>query len=152
MCVEETFPLHVAAKASQSTNKELRRQVTNGPLKLQGCDRASSGSGDPIGYSRRRILQAAITKQLTPLGMSASAAARAAFVFTDEGQTRRAPGELFQHGKTILVIAPAGASVRNLFFDVSLSDATDRAIAAIVIDINKVVAFVDSVLNNERPK
>jgi hypothetical protein len=151
MRVEKTFPLHIAAEAAQFTTKEFRRQVNNGPLKLQGCDRGSSGSGDPIGYSRRRILQAAITKRLTPLGVSASTAAAAAYRFTDEGQTRRQPSETFEHGKTLLLVSPEGATVKNVFFDVTLSDATDRTVAAIVVDLNKLVEAVDSVLN-ERPK
>jgi hypothetical protein len=145
----ETFPLHVAAAAAQFTPKEFRRQVNNGPLKLQGCDRGSSGSGDPIGYSRRRILQAAITKRLTPLGVSPSAAARAAFQFSDEGQTGRRPGELFPNGKTLLLVSPEGATVKSVLYDAPHTDVTDRAVAAITIDLNRVAQEVDDFISKE---
>src|ERR1700676_534668 len=119
MNVVQTYPLHVAAKAARFKPREFRRQVNNGFFRLQGCDRASSGSGDHIGYSRRRVLQAATTKWLTDLGVSISTASTAARKFSDEGQTGRNPGELFKHGKTVLLVKPDGATVKNIFFDTS---------------------------------
>ena len=152
MSVEKTCLLHDAATAARFKPREFRRQVNNGFFELQGCDRAPSGSGDHAGYSRRRILQAATTKWLTDLGVSISKASTAAFKFSDEGQTGRAPGELFQHGKTILVMAPEpeGAHVKNFFFDASLSDISERRVSVILVDLNKVVDQVDSVLNSQK--
>ncbi len=148
MNVGKTYPLHLAAKAAQYKEREFRRQVTNGFFKLQGCDRASTGSGDHIGYSRRRVEQAATTKWLTNLGVSISTASDAALKFSDEGQTGRAPGELFEHGKTILVIGPDGATVKNFFFDAAFTDVNNRAVCAVTVDLNKVVEQIDAVLNN----
>jgi len=148
MNVGKTYPLHIAAEAAKYKEREFRRQVSNGFFELHGCDRASTGSGDHIGYSRRRVLQAATTKWLTNLGVSISTASDASLKFSDEGQTGRAPGELFKHGKTILVIGPEGATIRNIFSDTSLTDISDNAACAIV-NLNKVVESVDTVLNQE---
>jgi hypothetical protein len=147
MNVDKTYPLHVAAKAARFKPREFRRQVNNGFFRLQGCDRASSGSGDHIGYSRRRVLQAATTKWLTDLGVSISTASAAARKFSDEGQTGRAPGELFEHGKTFLLIGRDGATAENVFWDASFSDVSKRAICAITVDLSKVVEQVDATLN-----
>jgi hypothetical protein len=108
MNVVQTYPLHVAAKAARFNSREFRRQVNNGFIALQGCDRASTGSGDHAGYSRRRILQAATTKWVTALGVSFSTASVAALEFTDLGNINREPGELFEHGKTLLIIGARG--------------------------------------------
>jgi hypothetical protein len=147
-----TWPLRTVALAAEMKPRALRQWFETSVITLQGNDRKSTGPGDHCGLSRQRAYQAAIVQHLNRLGMTVSRAAAAAFQFSDRGNSGRQPGELFQHGKTILVVGSEGAIVKTVFFDVTLSDATDRAIAAIVIDINKVVAFVDSVLNNERPK
>jgi hypothetical protein len=144
MNVIQTYPLHVAAKAARFKPRELRRQVNNGFIALQGCDRASTGSGVHAGSSRRRILQAATTKWLTDLGVSISTASAAARKFSDEGQTGRAPGELFEHGKTALILTPQGATVKNIFSDTSFSDVS--SCSACVITLNRVVEQVDTVL------
>ena len=147
MNVGKTYPLHLAAKAAQYKEREFRRQVNNGFFKLQGCDRASAGSGDHIGYSRRRVLQAATTKWPTNLGVSISTASPAALRFSDEGQTGRAPGELFEHGKTILVIGPDGATVKNVAFDASLAEVSKRDVCTITVHLDKVVEQIEAVLN-----
>jgi hypothetical protein len=148
MHVEKTYPLHVAAKAARYKEREFRRQVNNGFFRLQGCDRASSGSGDFAGYSRRRVLQAATTKCLTDLGVKISTASAAARKFSDEGQTGRAPSELFEHGKTVLVIGPGSTTVQNIFFDASLADVSKRAVSAVTVDLNQVAQQVDATINN----
>src|SRR5216684_2685930 len=117
MNVGKTYPLRVAVEAAKYKEREFRRQVSNGFFKLRGCDRASTGSGDHIGYSRRRVLHAATTKWQTNLGVSISTASDAALKFSDEGQTGRAPGEVFEHGKSLLLVSPEGATVKNIFFD-----------------------------------
>ena len=96
--------------------------------------------------SRNRILQIAIIESLTGIGVALSAASEAALKFTDEGQAGRSPGELFEHGKTVLVIGPDGTTVKNVFFDASLADVSKRAFCVITVDLNKVVEMVDSTL------
>jgi hypothetical protein len=153
MPVQDTYPMPIAVKAAGfKSTMEFRRQVYLGPLSLQSCDKESTGSGVPVGYSRNRILQAAFMKKLTPLGLTAAAAARHAFVFTDQFQPDRAAGQLYPEGRTILVVTAEGAKVVNTNFDVTLTDATDRAETCLVIDCNQIVQQVDAVLNNESSK
>jgi hypothetical protein len=147
MSLAETYPPHVAAKAAGTTTKIIRRRLDHRSIELQGCDRKSTGSGDWVGFSRNRILQIAIIEYLTKLGVSVSRASRAALTFTDNGQTGRAPGELFEHCKTILVIGPEGAAVKNFFFGASLDDVSNRSACAITVDLNRVVELVDTALS-----
>jgi hypothetical protein len=146
MSIAETYPLNVAAKAAGTNTKKLRSRLDHGSIKLRGSDRKSTGSGDWVGLSRNRILQIAIIETLTGIGVTLSAASTAALTFTDEGQASRSPGELFEHGKTVLVIAPDGTTVKNVFFDASLADVSKRAKCAITVDLNKVAELVDATL------
>jgi hypothetical protein len=150
MNVEKTYPLCIAAKAAQLKNREFRRQVENNFIPLQGCDRPSTGTGVPTGYSRRRIAQAAITKSMTLEGVSISTAASAALSFTDEGQTGRAPGELFPCGQTLLTLDAGVASVRNVFHDTPIMDVTKHGACTIIVDLNRVVEKVDTVLDSQK--
>jgi hypothetical protein len=148
MNVVQTYPLHVAAKAARFKPREFRRQVNNGFIALQGCDRASTGSGDHAGYSRRRILQAATTKWLTALGVSFSTASAAALEFTDLGNIDREPGELFEHGKTVLLITPDDVTVKNIFPDTLFSDVSNCSACVITVDLSRVTEQVDKALND----
>ncbi len=91
-------------------------------------------------------------KWLAAVNVPASTASAAALKFTDEAQTGRTAGQLFERGKTILIITPDGAAVRNVFFDATLADATDRSVCAITLDMNKVVERVAAILKNEKVK
>jgi hypothetical protein len=144
MHVEKTYPLHIAAAAAQSKPREFRRKVDNGFLAFKGCDRASTGTGDPAGYSQRRILQAAIIKGAGRL-VSSSTASDAALKFTDEGNLGRAPGELYPHGRTVLLITPDDATVKNLFSYTSLSDVSNST-WTVIVDLNRLAEQVSTVL------
>jgi hypothetical protein len=145
------YPLNIAALAARYKDREFRRYIDSGFFQMQRCDRASTGSGDHAGYSRRRIMQAAITKSLTNLGVSISTASAAALAFSDEGQTDRAPGELFEYGKTLLVILPDGSTtVKNVFGDASLEEISTDAACSIVVKINKIVAQVDAIIGTTK--
>jgi hypothetical protein len=109
-------------------------------------DKLPSGSGDPHLMSIETVLQLAITVELVGLRVQPKAAARAARKFTDEGQTGRAPGVCFGHGKTILVITPDGATVRNLDFTASIFEAVNDDVS-IVVDLNRIVERVHNVLS-----
>ncbi len=142
------YPLRVAAAAAQITTGDFRHSIDNGTFKLQGCDLTTSGSGEPFGYSIRRILQAAITEQIKPLGLPTPAAARAACEFTDIGNIGRQPGELYQHGRTLLVISPDGTTIKNIPHGALLTDISNSA-CFICVDLNRIVEQVNSVLDNE---
>jgi hypothetical protein len=152
MNVGTTYPLHVAASAAGYKPREFRRLVDNGFAALQGCDRMSTGTGVPTGYSRRRILQAATMKQITPLDVSASTASAAALAFSDEGQTSRAAGQLFNHGRTLLVIDAGGPIIKNVFHDTPWTEISKHGPCAIIVDLNQVVASVDAELNKHSQK
>src|SRR5450432_3112715 len=78
---------------------------------LSRKDKRSRGSGDPSLKSIETVYGIAITADLVKLGVTAKRAARAALAFTNEGQTGRAPGACYAHGKTILLVTPDGAAV-----------------------------------------
>jgi hypothetical protein len=147
-----TWPLRTVALAAEMKPRALRQWFETNVLTLRGNDRKSKGPGDHCGLSRQRAYQAAIVQHLNKLGMTVSRGAAAALQFSDCGNLGRLPGELFQYGKTILVIGPDGATAQNCFYDVSHIDVTDRAVAAITLDLNKVVEHVDTILNNESCK
>jgi hypothetical protein len=56
----------------------------------------------------------------------------------------------FPHGKTILVLTPAGASVKHIMHDATLADVSNREISVTAVDMNKIIKKVDDVLQNER--
>jgi hypothetical protein len=145
MSVARTYPLRIAAAAAKVSEKTLRRWQDNHIIVLRGNDLTTSGTGNPCGWSRNRILQAAVTEPLLKNGVSLSTAAKAAFKVSDEGQTGRAPGELFKHGKTMLFLDPDGPKVKNILFDATLADVSNRGVC-IFIDINRIVDSVDTTL------
>lgn len=148
MSLTETYPLNIAAKAAGTKIKKLRSRLDHGSIELRGCDRKSSGSGDWVGLSRNRILQIAIIESLTGIGVALSAASEAALKFTDEGQTGRSPGQLFDHGKAVLLITPDGTTVKNIFSDTSFSDVSNCSACVISVDLSRVVEQVDNALSN----
>jgi hypothetical protein len=106
-------------------------------------DRLATSSGHRHLRSIETVHQIAITDVLTRLGLSAKFAARAARKFTDEGQTGRAPGALFDRGATVLLVTPEGASVRNVFADTSFADVCNSA--SVILVCNHIVQQVDAV-------
>jgi len=142
-----TWPLRTVAHAAQMKPRALRQWLDTKVMKLRGNDRKSTGPGNHCGLSRQRAYQAAIVQHLNRHGVSVSSAAKAAFEFSDCGNMGRAPGEVFEHGKTwLLIIGPDSAIVKNIFDDTSLIDISDNA-ACIIVDLNKIVEQVDAVLN-----
>jgi hypothetical protein len=75
-------------------------------------DKASSGSGDHRQFSRETINRIAIAKKLIDLGIPASPANQAAALFI----------ELYQFGRTLLVLKSSGAQIINADFNAALSD------------------------------
>jgi hypothetical protein len=143
-----TWPLRTVALAADMKPRALRQWFETSVITLQGNDRKSTGPGDHCGLSRQRAYQAAIVQHLNKLGMTVSRAAAAAFRFTDEGQTGRAPSRLFEHGLSVLCISEKGATVRNCFYDVSHTEITNQCAAIITVDLNRIVQQVDAVLES----
>jgi hypothetical protein len=145
MTSAQTWRLRDVAQAAEMKPRALRQAFEIGALKLSGTDRKSTGSGSYVGISKPRAYQAAIMKHLHRSGLSIPHAARAAFEFSNVGNIDRAPGKCFEHGKTVLILTPQGATVRNIYPDTSFSEVSSSA-CVIYVDLNRVVEQVNTVL------
>jgi hypothetical protein len=151
--ITRTFPLShytlgIAANAAGMTPRTYRRLIDTNILPLRCNDLKSQGSGDYIGLSRNRILQAATTQYLhESLHISLSAAAQAALTFSDESQPGRAAGDCFAIGKTLLVVRPTGTVVINPQFGADSTDLADDCFGCTFVDCGKIAKQVDTILN-----
>jgi hypothetical protein len=145
----KTWPVRRAAEAAGMKQRALSQCFAIGALKLSGKDKKATGSGSRVALSKPRAYQAALMKQLHRNGLSFPHAARLAFEFSDVANINRAPGDLFAHGTTLLVVTPDGATVKNIFSDTSLADISNSA-CVITVNCNQIVQQVDAVLNKER--
>jgi hypothetical protein len=143
----QTWSPHDAARAAGMNARPLRQWSSTGVLPLRGNDRKSTGAGNHSGYSRPRILQAAITRQLNLHGVSVSRAAKAAFEFTDCGNMGRGASELFIRGRTLLCLRPDNAMVVNAPYDADFSNLANCLASLVAIDLKIIVDQVDAVLN-----
>ena len=121
-----TWPLSVVAQAARLNPRALRQWFDTDVLNFRATDKRSPGTGCPVGLSRNRAYQAAIVAHLNRHGLPPSKAARAALEFSDNGNAGRAVGEVYSVGKTILVIGPDSAIVKNVFSDTSFSEGERR--------------------------
>jgi hypothetical protein len=146
---KKTWPLNKNAEAAGMKPRAVRRWTETGVITLQGNDRMPDGPGCPAGFSRQRVYQTAIVRHLVKLGVPASDAALAAFEFTDRGNKNRAPGQLFEHGRTILQMGPRPNEpvVRNVDYDAAFSDVCNLSPCVIQLDCKTVVDEVDAILN-----
>lgn len=138
-----TYPTGVAGKATGTQLATLQRYLQRNHITLQPCDVPSRGCGENRGLSLRRVLQIALTTELSRIGIGPSRGAKAAFEFSDRGNPNRAVGELYPLGQTLLVGLPRGESkVINVPPDKSISDVLSNDNAAFIIDCGSVVAKV----------
>jgi hypothetical protein len=142
-----TWPPRETAVAADVETSTLRQWFGTGVLKYRSDDKHKTGTGHQVGLSRSRVYEAKIIQQLNRLGVTVSRAASAAFVFTLNGGDGRAAGHLYPMAKTVLVISPNDAVVANVDFDARVTDLSNNGVA-LVLDLNKVVADVDAVLNS----
>jgi hypothetical protein len=146
----KTYPTGVAVKVTDTPEPTLQRMFQRHHVTLQPCDVPSKGCGENRGLSIRRILQIAITTELSLVGIGPSRGAKAAFEFTDRGNPGRAVGELYKIGRTLLVGLPRGESkVVNIPPDSSIIDVLSNDSAAFLIDCGAVVAKVMSKLDTQ---
>jgi hypothetical protein len=115
----------------------LGRWQDRNTLKPSRQDKASSGSGDHRLFSRETVNRIAIAKRLIDLGIAASQANRAALLFN----------ELFEFGRTLLVISVSGSQIVNAEFNAALTDICGRPFhSAVIIDLGQITAAVDQAL------
>jgi hypothetical protein len=105
--------LCTAAKIDTAT---LKNWISREPyaLRLSDGDRRAIGTGRQHLFTYRTVMQAAICAEFVVLGLSPRRAGAFAELFMNLGEggqgnaKRRAPGELFPTGSTVLVAYPAG--------------------------------------------
>jgi hypothetical protein len=133
------------SRITRTPEPTLAQRIDRGIFKLSRRDKLSSGSGTYREFSRITTIKFTIAQKFVELNIGAGPAHEAASLFTDQSQPGRAAGECFEHGKTVLLITPDGATVRNLDFSANIFDMLNDGVL-IAIDLNKVVADVDAVL------
>jgi len=127
----------------------IQRYLQRNHITLQPCDIPSRGCGQNRGFSLRRIMQFAITAELTRVGIIPSRAAQAAFEFSDRGGRGRGIGELFPLGQTLLVGLPGGEHrVVNLPPDLSIPDVMAHQSVAFIINCSTIVANITKKLES----
>jgi hypothetical protein len=149
MSVGTTYSIGVAAEAARTIPRKIRNLIDTNVTPLRANDLKAQGSGSRIGLSRNRILQIAEIVVLLKSGVSLSNAAKAALQFSDRASTGREAGELYEHGKSVLVIGPEGATVKNILYDATLADVS-HGVCTITVDLNRIVESVDSTLKEAR--
>jgi hypothetical protein len=95
-------------------------------------------------------LQIALTAELVRLGIPVKRAATAALAFTDSGNVKRQPGELFADGYTMLILGPDPDrwEVVNVTDASRLVDAFTRYSGAAMVLIDQLHEHVRGALAN----
>jgi hypothetical protein len=144
----KTYPAGVVAVATGTSLPTLQRYRQQGHIDFQPCDVASAGSGEKCGYSARRVFQVALITELSHISIGPSRAAKAAFEFSDKGNTGRPVGELYPRGTTFLVGLPRGENrVVNVPPDLSIADVLSSDATAFIINCNSVIERVTNKLD-----
>lgn len=145
----ETYSAATVAEATGASVVTLQRYVQQGIIELQPCDGRSRGSGDKRKYSRRRVMQIAITLECSRLGIAPKRGGKAALEFSDRGNSNRGIGDLFPRGTTYLVGFPDGANkVLNVPPDKSIIDVL-AGDTAFIVNVNSVAAKVTEKLETK---
>jgi hypothetical protein len=146
-------PLLKLGGVSRATNvplPTLSRWFDRGTIESCYLDSTTSGSGEYRRFSRNTVNKIAIARKLIGLGIAAGPAVTAAAHFTDFGDDKRPPNELYEFGRTVLVHTESGTSIRNLDSDVPLSEALGRPFQnAVIIDIGPIITAVTEALKKE---
>ena len=142
----QTWSRSVAARVADIPDRKLRAWLDHSVIHLRRNDKKPTGSGDPCGFSRTRIVQTAITAELCGLGLSPKRAAKAAFEFTDNADDDRPACELHTFGRTVLVVTKQRVRVANTGFDLGLPEFVP---AAVIVDLNSIIASVDAKLKEK---
>jgi hypothetical protein len=138
-----------ACRAAGIDTATLKNWISRDPpaILLTENDRASHVSGRPHLLTFRRVVQITIVAELVRLGWGPRVAAIAAATFTDSGNSRRQPLELFPEGATLLIArpdAPESAKVARALDLVSWASITGPgARGATVLDLSAIIADVE---------
>jgi hypothetical protein len=125
------------------------QRLDRGIWKMSRRDTPSKGSGQHKEFCRDTTIRFAIAQKLIELNVGAKPASEAASLFTEQQPGRNA-GDVFEFGKTLMLVSQAsGSRIVNVGYDDSLIDILGRPFeAAIVVDIGQIVKAVDSEFAN----
>lgn len=136
------------SQAAQAANISVR--TLSDWLARKLVDIPASGTGNHRSFNRNDVIRLAFVSELVRLGVSVNESAKAASAFADTGERGRAPGELFNDGKTILLHSPDGTHMLNARgdgFGVALHFA--YGVSNVLVDCNALVARVDAALSSQ---
>lgn len=144
------YTVTAAARACGLPNSTLCQWLDRKIIK-PGLDDVDEGtSGVPRQFTKRRVLQMALTSELVRIGLKAGDAAQAAAVFSDESQDGRAAGEVFAEGKTALIVDENGARCISVAdrdaFESAMSTVYADTRTVIAVNVSEVIARVDRAL------
>ena len=140
----ETWTLAPAARAAGVPLAFAKRALDRALLEP---DVEGRGAGCYRELARSTIYKLAITWMLSRLGVPPGLAAEHAAAFTDRGQPDRVVGQLFETGRTLLVVVPGhAAGVANVPAYSALADVLDGSETAIIVNVNQLVERVDLAL------
>ena len=113
-------------------------------------DVPTHGSGTHRRFDKDDVVRIGIIAELVRLGVSVSAAAKAASAFSDESHGGRDIGELFPSGKTVLIADGDSARCINVAdreqFESAMLSVYEDVRSVIAVVVNTVVARVDRAL------
>jgi hypothetical protein len=128
----------------------LGRWLDRNTIEASHMDVTTSGSGDYRKFSRATVNTVAIASKLIALGIPAGQANDAAAHFTNFGAEDRAPNELYEFDRTILIHTEGGTRIKNVAPDASISDMLGRPfIAAVIVDVGQIIKQVDEAIISE---
>jgi hypothetical protein len=136
-----SFKASAAAKAAGISSKVLNSNLDRKIIKIPGPE---PGKGHHRLFSLSKIHSIAIGHLLTKLAIAPDAAMRLADKFL-EPQRGRALGQLFESGKTLMLITAGSASIINLQADQDVASYLDDA--TIVVDVGKIISTVNQRLH-----
>lgn len=152
MTLDPRYAAGEAARAADLAPVHLQRWMTAGIIQMRGPDKKFRSSGDPRGFSFRRVVQCAVANELSRVGIAASIAAEVALEFTDKPGPGREPCELFPIGRTLLVVGSryegrivnvrGEASSVELVLELTAGNGN----AAVIVDLGPIITRIKSVL------
>lgn len=102
----KTYGLTAVATAAGVGETTLRGWFDRGLLPIGSGGRDADGRSNPREIPFETALQAAIGAELIKLGFTAGRACRLALSFSDSGNEKRLPGQLFANDVTMLMATP----------------------------------------------
>ncbi|MHC5230442.1 hypothetical protein [Brucella sp. LJL56] len=137
----KTYGLTAVATAAGVGETTLRGWFDRGLLPIGSGGRDADGRSNPRAIPFETALQAAIAASLIKLGFTAGRACRLALSFSDSGNERRLPGQLFTDDLTVLMATPereAAHIVPASFVSEALIDEGSTLSSSAFVNVNEI--------------